>query len=83
MVQWVKNLTAAAQVTVEAQVRSLAWCSGLANPVLLQLQRMQVSAAIPQIRSLACKLSHAANVHLPWMWPLKEGRKEIQYLLLT
>ena len=29
MVQWVKNLTAAAQVTVEAQVQSPARCSGL------------------------------------------------------
>ena len=35
--QWVKNPTAAAWVTVEVQVRSSAWCSGLKDPVLLQL----------------------------------------------
>ena len=29
MAKWVKNLTGAAQVTVEAGVRSLAWYSGL------------------------------------------------------
>ena len=29
MAQWVKNPAAAAGVTVEARVRSLAWCSGL------------------------------------------------------
>ena len=33
MAQWVKNLTAVAWVTVEAQVRSLAWHSGLKDPV--------------------------------------------------
>ena len=38
MVQWVKNLTAAAQVIAEAWVQSLAWCSTLNNPALLQLQ---------------------------------------------
>ena len=36
MVQWVKNVTAAAPVTVE--VRSLAWCSGLKDTALPQLQ---------------------------------------------
>ena len=30
--QWVKNLTAAAQVSAEAQVQSLAWHSGLKDP---------------------------------------------------
>ena len=29
MVKWIKNLIAAAQVMAEAQVQSLAWCSGL------------------------------------------------------
>ena len=38
MVQWIKNLTAGAWVTVEAWVRSSAQCSGVKNPVLLQLQ---------------------------------------------
>ena len=38
MVQWVKNLTAVAQVAVErVQVRSLAEHSGLKDLVLLQL----------------------------------------------
>ena len=32
MVQWIKNPTAAAWVTVEVSVQSLAWCSGLKNP---------------------------------------------------
>ena len=39
MVQWVKNLTAAAQVIAEAWVQSLAQCSGLKDLTLLQLQR--------------------------------------------
>ena len=30
--QWVKNLTVAAWVTVEARVQFLAWCSGLKDP---------------------------------------------------
>ena len=33
--QWVKNLIAVAQVAVKVQVRSLAQCSGLKDPVLL------------------------------------------------
>ena len=33
MVQWVKNPTLVAQVAVEAQVRSLAWHSGLKDPI--------------------------------------------------
>ena len=37
MAQWVKNLIAAVQVTVEVQVQFLAWCSGLKDPMLLQL----------------------------------------------
>ena len=38
MVQLVKNLTTVAWVTAEAQVQSLAQCSGLKDPVLPQLQ---------------------------------------------
>ena len=38
MAQWVKNLTAIAQVAGVVQVRSLAQCSGLEDPALLQLQ---------------------------------------------
>lgn len=29
---WLKNQTAAAQVTTEAQIQSLTWCSGLKDP---------------------------------------------------
>ena len=35
VVQWVKNLTAAAQVVVEMQVQSPAWCLGLKDLLLL------------------------------------------------
>ena len=37
MAQWVKNLTAAAQITLEAQVSSLVWFSGLKDLVSPQL----------------------------------------------
>jgi len=36
--QWFMNPAAAAWVTAEAQVCSLAWHSGLKDPALLQLQ---------------------------------------------
>ena len=36
--QWVRNPTAVAQVTAEARVQSLAWCSGLKDGALPQLQ---------------------------------------------
>ena len=49
MAQWVKNLTAAAQVAPEAHVQSLAWCCGLKDP------------ALPQ-QSLAPKLPYALGV---------------------
>ena len=38
MSQWIKNLTAAAQVIAEVQVRSLVQLSGLKDPELPQLQ---------------------------------------------
>ena len=38
VVQWVKNLTVAAQVTAEVWVQSLTQCSGLKDLALLQLQ---------------------------------------------
>ena len=38
MAQWVKDLTAVAQMAAEVQVRSLAWCSGLKVLALLQLR---------------------------------------------
>ena len=37
MMQWVKNLTAVAQVALEALEQSLAWHSGFKYPALLQL----------------------------------------------
>ena len=36
--QWVKNPTAAAQVAVEVQVRTPAWCSGLKDLALPHLK---------------------------------------------
>ena len=39
VVQWVKNLTAAAQVAMEGWVQSLAQRSGLKDSLLPQLQR--------------------------------------------
>ena len=44
MVQWVNNLTAAAQVALEAQIPSLAQHSGLKDPVLPQLWLIQCLA---------------------------------------
>ena len=41
MAQWVKNQNAAAQVAGEAQDQSLAMCSGLKDPVLLQQLRLR------------------------------------------
>ena len=38
MAQWVKNLTAAAQVAAKACIQSLAWSSRLKDPALLQLE---------------------------------------------
>ena len=37
MAQGVKNPTAVIQVAAEVWIRSLAWCSGLKDPSLLQL----------------------------------------------
>ena len=37
MVQWVKDLTVVAPVSVEVWVRSWAWCSGLKDSALPQL----------------------------------------------
>ena len=50
MLQWVKNLPAAAWVTVEAWVPSPAWSSGLKF------------SAVAQIQSLAWELPYAAGV---------------------
>ena len=55
--QWDKNLSAAAQVAEEAWVWSLAWHSGLKDPVLPQLQAQAAAAA--QIQSLAREFPYA------------------------
>ena len=61
-VQWVKNLTAVAQITVEGQVQSLAQHSGLKDPVLLQLW-LGFSP-------------WPGNFHMPWVQPLKKKKVE-------
>ena len=53
MVQWVENLTAAAQLTVQTWVGSLAQSSGLKDPV--------VTAAEAPIQSLAPELPYATK----------------------
>ena len=53
MVQWVKNLNAVAQVAEETQVRSMAQCSGLKDPALLQCCRMD---SVPGLgMSICCR----------------------------
>ena len=64
MVQGVKNLTAAAQVTGEAQVRSSARCRGLNDLVLPQLWLQLGCDPWPQ------------NFHMPRVQPLKEKKKK-------
>ena len=61
VVQWIKNLTAVAQVAVEAWVQSLAWHSGLKEPALQQLWL----GFKPWLR----------NFHMPWVQPFKEKKK--------
>ena len=52
MVQWIKNLTAVAQIATGAWVPSPVSCSGLEDPVLPQLWCMCI-APVAQIQSLA------------------------------
>ena len=59
MVQWVKNLTAAVQVTVDVRVQSLILHSGLKDPMSPQLWfRLQLWL----IQSLAWELPYAVGV---------------------
>ena len=51
MAQWVKNLTAAAQVSAEAQVQSLAWHSGLKDP-----KKQNKTKKIQHCHELWCRL---------------------------
>jgi len=63
VVQWVKNLTAVVQVTMEVQGGSPAWCNGLKNPGLLQLQhRLQLRLRFNP---------RAQELHMLWVWRLK------------
>ena len=66
--RWVKNLTAAAQVKAEAWVQSLAQCSRLKDPALLQLQcRSQLRLRFDP---------WPGNFHMPWY-----GHKNKKYLV--
>ena len=74
MAQWVKNPTAMAQVTVEVQIRSLAWRSGLEDPTLpWLLHRSQLGLRF---------IPWPGSFHILWVQPLKrkerrmEGREE-------
>ena len=59
MAQWVNNLTAAAQVTVEVWVQFPAWCSGLKDLVLpklpLRFSPWPESFHVPQVGPLKKK----------------------------
>ena len=59
MVQWVKNLTAAAQVAEEVYVRSLDWCGGLKGfGVATAIVQITTTA---QIQSLAWEIPYAVE----------------------
>ena len=61
MAQWVKNLTAVAQVPVEVRVQSTAQCSGLNDLAQLHLQ-------------LGFN-PWPGNFHMPQVWPLKKKKE--------
>ena len=67
--QWVKNPTAATQVSAEVKVQSPDGHSGLKDPVLPQLQ-VQVTF-VAQIHSLAWELPYAMDTAI---------KKEIKFL---
>ena len=61
MAQWVKNLTTVAWADAEMQGGSLTWCSGLKDPMLLQLWRRS---------QLQLKFSSwPGNFYMLWVWP--------------
>ena len=63
MAQWVKKLTAVAQVDVDAWVRSLAWSNGLKDLVLPQLwHKSQLWLTFS---------SWPRNFHMLQVWPYK------------
>ena len=66
MAQWVKNLTAA------AQVQSPAWCSGLKHPALPQLQhKLQFSS--DSVPGLGASICHRCN-------HLNKNQKPLDYV---
>ena len=69
----VKNPIVAAQVTVEVQIPSLAWWSGLKGPGI----------AAPSLLHLWCRSQVQLgfnpwpwNFHMPQMWPLKNKKQK-------
>ena len=61
MSQWVKTLTTEAQVGAEAGVSSLAWCSGLKDPALLQLwysHSCSLDSVLGLETFICCRCSH-------------------------
>ena len=61
MAWWVKNPTAAPRVSVEAWVQSLAWYSGLKDPLLLHLWcRLQLRLGFHP---------WPGNIHMSRVWP--------------
>ena len=69
--QWVKNLTAVAQVTVEALLQSPAWHSEIKNLTLPQLQCGS--------QQLWPRFSPwPENFHMPLVWPLKHLKRKIR-----
>ena len=69
MVQWVKNPTAVAQFSAEAQVQSPAQRSGLKGPALLQIQSL--ARELPNATSRATKETRKAG--------RQTGRKKKQH----
>ena len=84
MVQWFKHLTAAVLVSEEAWVGSLAPCSRLKDPVLLQLQRR--SNPGPGI-SIGSRCSHKIKYKIKYeivpknIWQINTKHMTVLFLL--
>ena len=73
MAHWVKNLTAASRVAMEAKVWSLVPCSGLKKPVMLQLwHRSQLWLGFNPCPK---------NFHMLHVWPLRKKKKDLNRIL--
>ena len=71
VVQWVKNLTAVAQVTATVWVWGPAWCSGLKDLALPHLQhRSKLQLGLGP---------WPGNFHMPQVQPLKRKEKKLIY----